>query len=124
MAEELEVVEEPPTLVVPGTGAVVNLGDELQTGRALRDLTDYLVALGEIKAVLEGALIERSRTLGTKTIHLREAGLKIEIGSGTATIYDAEAIEDELRAAGMPDDQIREVVKETVSHKVDALRAK
>ena len=109
---------------MPGTGEVVNLADELQTGRALRDLTDYLVALGEIKAVLESALIERSRTLGTKTIHLRDAGLKVEISSGTKTIYDAEAIEDELREAGMPDDQIREVVKETVSHTVDALRAK
>lgn len=110
-------------LAVPGTGEIVNLDDESQCVAALAGLRDFESMIKEAKSALTNAIIERSRVLGSKTLHL-DSGLKAEIRGGEETVYDAEEIEEGLRALGMPEDRIREIVIETVSYKVAAIEAK
>lgn len=122
MSDDVETTPASGELVVPGTGEVVDLADEVSVARALKGLRDFSAMVRAADGILTSALIERSRVLGTKTLNV--AGLKAVVSSGIETVYDAEAIEADLREAGMPDTQIREIVKEVITHKVDARRAK
>ena len=72
----------------------------------------------EAKALLTAAIVERSRILGTKTIHLH-AGGKAEVRDGSETVYDVEVLEAELRALGLPEDRLAELIKETVTRTID-----
>lgn len=109
-------------LVVPGIGTLVDLNDPEQVAIALDDVRDLEYQFRAIKTDLTRALVHASEVQGTKTLHL--PGVTVTIKSGAEYEYDAEEIELGLRAAGMPEDRIREVVKETVSYKVDAVKAK
>ena len=110
-------------LVVPGSGEIVDLNDEIACCRALQDLAELERLIEYAKRELVNAVAERSRVLGTKTITL-PSGVKAQIGSEVSVVYDAEAIEEGLREAGMPEDRIREIVLEDISHKVKAVEAK
>ena len=124
MAETQPEVQEISTeLVVPGTGELVDLTDEVQVGRALAGLRQFRDQLKQADALLTDALVERSQVLGTKTIHLPD-GVVAEISGGFEKVYDQQAIEQDLRNAGMPDERIREIVVEVISYKVNALKAK
>ena len=109
-------------IVVPGIGQVVNLDDPPEVAAALGSVRDLERALREVKSELTAALVYASRRLGTKTLHLENA--TVEIKGGSTTIYDPMEIESGLREAGMPEERIREIVKETVSYSVDAVKAK
>lgn len=109
-------------LAIPGTGALVDLSNELECAHALRDLRDFEQQVREAKAALTNAIVDRSRILGTKTIHLSD-GRKAEIRGGSETRYDANEIEEGLRSLGMPEERIREIVVEEVSYKVSAREA-
>lgn len=109
-------------LVVPGVGEVVDLTDTRQVALALDTVRDLERQLRGVKAELTNAIVYASRTEGVKTLHFE--GCSATIKGGTETNYDAEAIELGLREAGMPEERIREIVKETVSYTVDAVKAK
>lgn len=109
-------------LVVPGLGAVVNLDDPQQVTLALDDVRDLERELRNVKAELTRAIVHAASVRGTKTLHLENCTAIVK--GGEAIIYDAEAIEEGLRAAGMPEDRIREIVVETVSYRVAANEAK
>lgn len=117
-AEEVRSTE----LVVPGIGEVVNLDDPRQVALALDAIRDLERQFGAVKGELTRAIEYASQIEGSKTI--RFEGGKAVLSSSTETLYDAELIEEGLRAAGMPEDRIREIVKETVSYKVDGVKAK
>lgn len=123
MSDALERIPEREQIVLPGTGEVVDLSDDVAVGQALKGLRDFKQLIQEADDALCAALVERSRTLGTKTLHMHGPGLTVTVGKGTETTYDAEAIEEQLRQVGMPEERIREVVVETVSHRVDARKA-
>ena len=110
-------------LVVPATGEAIDLNDEAQVARALRSIRDLESALKEAKATLNDALVARSEILGTRTMEVEGIG-KVTVKGGTETIYAAEEIERDLRAAGMPESRIREIVKEEVTYTVVAVEAK
>ncbi len=109
-------------LVVPGLGELVNLEDPPAVALALDSVRDLESRLREVKAELTRALVYHSQLQGTKTLHLEN--FSVTVKSGTATVYDAAQIEQGLRACGMPEERIREIVKETVSYTVDAVKAK
>lgn len=109
-------------LMVPGIGEIVPLDDPQKVALALDAVRDLERELRLVKAELTSAIVYASQVAGTKTLHLE--GVKATIKSGTETIYDAEQIEIGLREAGMPENRIREIVKETVSYVVDAVKAK
>lgn len=111
------------TVVLPHTGEVVDLRDEIACALYLDDLRIMEARIGEAKRVLAQAIAERAKILGTKTIPLT-GGRKAVISGGKAKAYDAEAIERGLRELGMPEDRIREIVTETVTHTVKAVEAK
>jgi len=109
-------------LVVPVIGTVVDLGNTADCARALQDIRDLEWRLRETKAALVDAIVQHSKEEGSKTIHFE--GGKVEVRGDSETVYDAEEIEQGLRAAGMPEHRIREIVVEQVSYKVAALEAK
>lgn len=110
-------------LAVPGTGELVDLGDEVACVQALAAVRDFESQLREAKAALTAAIIERSRILGTKTIHL-PAGGKAEIRDSSGVEWDIETLEGELRDLGLPEDRISSLIKETVVRSVDGRVAK
>lgn len=109
-------------LIVPGTGELLSLDDPAAVARAHRDLTDLEADIRNAKAVLADRLAVESARQGTKT--LRWEGVEVEMRGGSSTVYQAEEIEQGLREAGMPEERIREIVKETVSYTVDGRAAK
>lgn len=110
-------------LVLPATGELVNLDDEVSCAQALESLRGLEAQIREAKAGLVRAIVSRSELLGSRTLPLGN-GLKAVVKSGTVVEYDAEQIELGLRRAGMPEDRIRAVVEETVSYRVRAVEAK
>lgn len=109
-------------MVIPGLGEVVDLDDPVKVAFALDGVRDLERNLREIKSELTAVLIHHAQVQGTKTLHLD--GVDATVKSGNTTVYDAEAIEQGLRVAGMPEERIREVVKENVTYTVDAVKAK
>jgi hypothetical protein len=109
-------------LVVPGIGTVVDLTSVESCAIALDDIRDFERQYRYIKQELTEALVKASETEGTKTLHF--PGGTATVKTGEEWVYDSEEIELGLRAAGMPEHRIREIVKETVVYKVDAVRAK
>ena len=109
-------------LVVPGLGEIVPLDDPAKVAIALDSVRDLERNLREIKSELTAVIVYHAQVQGTKTLHLD--GVDATIKSGSKTEYDPEAIEQGLREAGMPEERIREIVKETISYSVDAVKAK
>jgi alcohol dehydrogenase class IV len=110
-------------IVLPGIGQIVDLTDGQDSAVALATVRDLERQLKEIKSVLTDAIVDHARVLGTKTLRLND-GRVATLSAGTETIYDAERIETGLRALGMPEERIREVVVETLAYKVNAVEAK
>lgn len=110
-------------LVLPGTGELVALNDEVACVQALVALRDYERQFREAKAQLTAAIVERARMLGTQTLTLPD-GSKASLKGGDEITYDAQMIEDQLRQLGMPEERIREIVVEEVSYRVSAREAK
>ena len=109
-------------LVVPGVGSLVDLSVPSECAFALDDIRDLERQLRYVKTELTDALVAMSEVEGTKTLHF--SGGTAVIKTGVEIVYDAELIEQGLREAGMPEHRIRDIVKETVSYKVDANKAK
>ncbi len=123
MTENVPAVPERRELAVPGTGELVDLNDEQSCARALATVRDFESELREVKGILTGAIVERSKVLGSKTIPL-EDGRVATVSTDREVVYDAEAIEQAFRELGMPEERIREIVEETVTYKVKAVEAK
>lgn len=110
-------------LVLPTTGELISVDDEVACIQALAAVRDFESQLREAKAILTAAIIERSKILGTKTIHL-PAGGKAEIRDASEVEWDIETLEQELRDLGLPEDRISALIKETVVRSVNGRVAK
>ena len=120
------VTEEPGTeiAIMPLTGVVVNLESEREIAIAYKDLRELKDKVLEAERLLKEALRYRSEALGTKTFHIEGVG-KVELRGGSRVEWpDPQALEEELRGAGCPEDVIREIVVEQVTWKVDGNRAR
>jgi hypothetical protein len=116
-------IREREELALPHTGELVDLSDEVACATALDELRRMNTHIEEAVRALSRAVAARAAILGTKTIQL-PGGRKAEVKGGKKRIYDAEQIERELRVAGCPDDRIRQIVREEVTHTVVAVEAK
>lgn len=119
-------VEEPGTeiAIMPLTGVVVNLESEREIAIAYKDLRELKDKVLEAERLLKEALRYRSEALGTKTFHIEGVG-KVELRGGTRVDWpDPQALEEELREVGCPEDVIREIVVEQITWKVDGNRAR
>lgn len=122
-------LQKAPEAVAPKTevialpdGQVLDLADTGQVARAYDDMQQLKRMLREVEGKLKEALIEHSQSTGTKTFSVE--GAKVEIKGGEETRYDAQAIKRALKDAGMPEDRIKEIVRETIEYKVAAVEAK
>lgn len=115
---------EPTTeLILAHSGQLVNLDDLSDVAKAYEEVARIKRALTEADRLLREAFAHHGRMNGTKTLYVEGVG-KFEIkGSERTEWRDHEALADDLRAAGMPEDVVSEIVIETVSTKVDARRA-
>lgn len=118
-----EAEAEPGDMVlVPWTGQVVDRDDVPALAVTLADVREHEARVAEVKRGLSQALAEQAELRGTRTLNLGD-GRKAKVSGDTETVYDAEAIETDLRAAGMPEDRIREIVREEVTYRVVAVEA-
>lgn len=115
-------MSESKELVVPGLGTVVDLASPSECAFALDDIRDLKRQFGYIETELTEAILRASEVEGTKTLHFPGGTAVVKTGEGWE--YDPELMEIGLRDAGMPEHRIREIVKEVVSYKVDAVKAK
>jgi hypothetical protein len=109
--------------IVPDTGEIIDLNDLPAVARALGYVRDLESRVKDARLVLADAILHHSHLLGSKTLRVEGVG-KFEIRGGSETTYAAEEIEQELRAAGMPEERIREIVIEQVTYTVSAVEAK
>lgn len=109
-------------LVLPHTSELIDLTSERQVALALSEIQELKGKLLHVERHLREVLAEKARLLGTKTFYVGGVG-NVEVKGDTRTTWDAEKLEDRLRAAGAPEELIREIVVETFSYKVDARRA-
>lgn len=115
-------MSESKELVIPGIGTVVDLASPSACAFALDDIRNLKRQFGYIETELTEAIVAASELEGTKTLHFE--GYTAVVKSGAGWEYDPEQIEIGLREAGMPEHRIREIVKEVVTYKVDAVKAK
>jgi hypothetical protein len=123
MSKDVEV-REAESILVPALGTQVDLAKPGEVGTALRDIQALEGRFREVKRILKGALVAHWSTGGLRKTYTIEGGRKVVITGGPEKLYDAEAIRDELLAAGMPDERVSEIVVETVSYAVRAVEAK
>lgn len=117
-------IEPGMALVLPATGVLVNLADEREITIAYRDLKDLKEKVLDAERVLREAMRARSEVLATKTFHIDGVG-KVELRGSTRVDWpDPQALEEDLRGIGCPEDVIREIVVEQVTWKVDGNRAR
>jgi hypothetical protein len=109
--------------VIPTTGELIDLTSPEACASALTELRDLDQRLRAARRELTAALAEYAATIGARTFRL-EDGTSVTVGADRETVYDAPAIEQGLRDAGMPEARIREIVVETVTYKIDAVKAK
>jgi hypothetical protein len=105
-------------LLVPLTGEVVPLRDPPKVARALLEVRRLKAALDEARATLEDALVVESEPVGSRTLRLGEQ--TAVVSGGTRTEFDAVELAQELRAVGLPEGRVTEVVRATVTYSVDA----
>lgn len=111
------------SVVLPGTGTVVDLSDPVAATGALEDLRQLESLVKEAKGIVTRSIVWHGRHTGGLTFELPD-GRKVEISDRPKIEYDAEAIEEELREAGMPEESIARIVKETLVKTVVAVEAK
>jgi hypothetical protein len=109
-------------LVIPTTGILVDLDDEVSCAEAIDDLRLMKARIDQAIRTLQNAVAERAAVLGLRSIRLPR-GRKANLSSPVEKVYDCSRIEAELREAGMPEERIREIVLEEVSYKLDVREA-
>ena len=116
-------VREDEVFVLPHSGEVVSLSEEVTCAVALDEVRRMQAHLNEAVKVLSAAIAARGAVLGSKTVKL-SGGRKAVISGGTAYVYDAQDLEQRFREAGMPEERIREIIREEITYKVNATEAK
>jgi hypothetical protein len=111
-------------VVVPHTGELVNLNDPTECAVALDELRTLETKIKDIKSVLVDAITQYAEQAGAgKTLNL-PGGVRAVLKNDKQVLWDAQQLEEDLRAAGMSEERIREIVVEEVSYKVVANEAK
>ena len=118
LARAAALVDLDPRMTVALTGQLVNLADPLDVARAYADITEAKRQLDEAQGLMLDILRLESLRQASKTLHL-SAELTVELTGGKRLEWDDERLEEMLRAAGMPENRLAELIVETVSRRVD-----
>jgi len=116
-------VRETEALEVKPLGTVVNLNEPRECAIALQDIRGAESLFRGYKRVLSDALVSYWQQAGSAKTFAVGGGRNAVITGGPEKHYDAEAIRDDLLAAGMPAERVSEVVVETVTYQVKAVEA-
>ncbi len=116
-----EVVATSKEIALPD-GQLLNLSDIPAVARTYDDLQRLKAMIREAEGTLKEVLIKHSGDLGQKTFSVE--GAKVEVKGGNETRYDAQGLKRAFKEAGMPEDRIKEIVRETIEYKVAAVEAK
>ena len=117
---ELEVLAS-QEIVLP-TGEIVNLADPASCAIALARANELMSLMAEIKGSVIEAFVEHAKRLGRNDIPLGD-GTSVKVTKTYDLQWDHHALEEALRAAGMPEERIGEIIVEEVSYKVKAIEA-
>lgn len=109
-------------LVLPVSGEIINLDDAQAVVRAMREVNRLQSELYDAKRVMAAALIEHATKLGLRTVTLPN-GEKFVREGGPRKQYRPDEVEAGLRAAGMPEERIAQIVKEQVTWTVNGTEA-
>lgn len=120
-AQTLQEVASQALIVLP-TGELVDLSDPSSCAKALAAVREIESQVREVKGAIVDSLTEEAKRRGENTIEL-EDGTRIQVKRNYEVEWDTEMLEQDLLAAGMPEQRIREIVVETVSYTVKAVEA-
>jgi hypothetical protein len=108
-------------IVVPG-GMLVDLDDPRSVAQGIGLVRDIEGQLRLLKQQLVALLEEETVRQGTKTLTF-EDGSRAIIGGGSKREIDAHAVEQGLRALGMPEERISQIVQIDMRYSVAAREA-
>ena len=109
------------TVLQPLTGELVDPRDLPALGDALEKLREYRQQVSDAIAAFTEAVVAESRRLGTKTL---DAGpVVLNVSADSEIEWDLQALE-KLRDLGLPEERMNELVRPTVTYKVDGRVAK
>lgn len=109
------------SLVVPQSGEILSLDDTAGCLRVLSEIRDLETKLREAKAELTLALSAEFSRQGTKTLEV--GGVKAELRGGVEVVWDVEILGG-LRALGLPEDRMDQLITAEVTYKVNSSVAK
>jgi len=122
VSEDIEI-RESEEIALPHSGELIDLADTSRCIVALDELRRMETQIAETKRLLSAAIAAEFRRQGTRSMKIR-GGRRAEVKGGVEKAYDAEGLERDLRAAGMPEERLREIVTETMTYSVVAKEAK
>lgn len=121
-ADLTPVITADTAFVVPHSGELVNLNDPSSVARCLDEIREHEGVLREAKRILTDAIVRESERQGSKT--LRFGRVEAVVSGGDVTTYDVEFLLERLPEAGLPEARMHDLVKTTVSHKLNLAEAK
>jgi len=103
--------------MVPGTGELFDLAVPDEAGRALAAIDLIKRQVDDARQTVVDMLWEEGERRGTKTLHLET--VTVELAGGSRVEWDVEKLADRLLDAGLPKDRVADLIKTTVTYKVD-----
>lgn len=124
--------EERPPLPNPVTGELVDTRSLTDVCAAVQRADELTELLAEFRSILEGVLLTESEREGAKTLHVggvaSDVGIRpdwtVVIRGGPSSHWDAQDLAEALRAAGMPDARVDELVAPVVDYRVNRSKLK
>jgi hypothetical protein len=114
--------EQPSVELILPTGELVDLSDPASCAKALIAVREIESHARSIKAAIVDALAEEAKRSGDNVI-LLPGGDRVVVKRNYDIAWDAEALAEDLREAGMSEERISEIVVEEVSYTVKAVEA-
>ena len=117
---ELEI-RRPAEVVLP-SGEIIDLSDPDACAKALVVVREQEQHLREVKSWITDVFAEEALRRGENVVPLSD-GTSVTVKKNYETTWDAEQLEEDLRAAGMPEDRIAQIIVQEVTHTVKAVEA-
>ncbi|HSE45685.1 MAG TPA: hypothetical protein VLA89_10210 [Gemmatimonadales bacterium] len=117
-----EIEARPAMELVLPSGELVDLSSPDSRAYALNRIREMESQLKEVKGAIVDAFAEDRERLGVDEIEL-EDGSVVKVTRRYDIVWDHQQLEDDLRAAGMPEERIREIIVEEVTWTVKATEA-
>lgn len=109
-------------LVLPHSGEIIDPADLERLANAYEEIQRLEGDLNRAKRAIAARLRDHTATIGD--LSFQAGARRVQIQGGHRTIYEGQQLADDLRAAGMPEGNVDEIVTMEVTYKVDAVRAK